>query len=479
MIRALGDRDDASHQSNVGDQKRELSERGGVGLFRWALTCVWLVFIALQAPAALASDFSAIVDKLQHLYDKQQYRKAVDEISALSSELAAEPDIRRIKIRSLVRLGNPKEALVDYDGLRLVLKQDDALLLREISLGFVLAMINDMREQMRGVAYTALKEWQSPEAIPFLENGLSDGSGIIRALAAEGLAKLEEGRRSARFRQAMDDQAALVKEAVLKGLGKSGDASVVALAESVLQDPEARVRVAAAEVLCRFGRAQGCALLDQSAKAPNPDERTAAIRSLVDLRGARLLPVLIEASEHKQPSVRGVAAMGLAHVPKPEALTALTRLLKDPLPPVRVAAAVSLGRFRSADAVSSLKKALEDHDASVRAFVVGSLLEHGEEFDAVASAVSDLSRMREPAVRSALARALGRASDGNRKPVRSVLGSLAADTMPRVRIAALKAMAKLDGGDALSLLKQGLHDEDDAVRATAGGELLRVMASKQ
>lgn len=460
---------------------RNRAQRGRepVGFVPWVFMCAWLFNIGTNAPAALAFDSTTVANGLHRLYDKQEYQKVIKEIGKLDSAQASAPDILRIKIRSLLRLGNPKEALVDYDRLRLVLREDDPLLLREVSLGFVLVMMNDMREQMRGVAYTALKEWQSPEAVPFLEEGLNDGSGLIRALAAEGLAKLEKGRRSTKFRQAMDDQAALVKEAVLKGLGKSGDAAGVALAEPRLQDPEVRVRVAAAEVLCRFGRAQGCMLLDQSARAPNPDERAAAIRSLIDLRGAQLLPILLDASEHKQPSVRGAAAMGLAHVPKPEASAALTRLLKDPLPPVRIAAAVSLGQLRSVDAVSSLRKAIEDHDASVRAFVVGSLLEQGEEFNAVAAAVSDLSRMKEPAVRSALAKALGRASEGNRNPARSALESLAADTMPRVRIAALKAMAKLDGIDALPILKQGLHDEDDAVRATAGGELLRVMVPKQ
>lgn len=453
--------------------------RKSLGFVRWVFVCIWLFNIGTNAPAALAFDSTRVARELHRLYDKQEYQKVIKEIEKLDSAQAAAPDILQIKIRSLLRLGNPKGALADYDRLRLVLREDDPLLLREISLGFVLVMTNDMREQMRGVAYTALKEWQSPEAVPFLEKGLNDGSGLIRALAAEGLAKLEEGRRSIKFRQAMDDQAALVKEVVLKGLGKSGDAAGASLAELRLQDPEVRVRVAAAEVLCRFGRVQGCALLDQSAKALNPDERAAAIRSLIDLRGAQALPILLEASEHRQPSVRGAAAMGLAHVPRPEASAALTRLLKDPLPPVRIAAAVSLGQLRGVDAVSPLRKAIEDHDASVRAFVVGSLLEQGEEFNAVSTAISDLSRMKEPAVRSALAKALGRASGGNRNPARSALESLAADTMPRVRIAALKAIAKLDGMDALPLLKQGLHDEDDAVRATAGGELLRVMVSKQ
>ena len=455
-------------------------EQPVVGLMRLMCVCAWLVIMALQASAVLASDSLTVAKKLQRLYDKQEYLKAIEEIGKLTSTQAAAPNVRGIKIRSLLGLGNPKEALAEYDGLELALKQDDALLLREVSLGFVVVMMKDMREHMRGVAYTALKEWQSPEAIPFLEEGLIDESGLVRALAAEGLAKLDKGRRSARFRQALDDQAALVKEAVLKGLGKSGDAAVVRLVEPFQKDPEVRVRVAAAEALCRFGRTQGCVRLQQSGKASNPDERSAAIRALVDLQGAQVLPILIEASTHRQPSVRGAAAMGFAQVPRSEALTALTQLLKDPLPPVRVSAAVSLGQLHGMAVLPPLRTAIEeDQDASVRAFVLGGLLEQGERFDVFTPSISALSTAKEPSVRAAMARALGRASKGNREPARSALGTLVMDTIPRVRIAALKSVAKLDGMDALPLLKQGLHDDDDAVRATAGGELLHATLPKK
>jgi len=220
---------------------------------------------------------------------------------------------------------------------------------------------------------------------------------------------------------------------------------------------------------------QACESLNQSAQSPNPNERNAAIRAMVNLQGAQLLSVLIESSRHKQPSVRGTAANGLSHVPASEALDALTRLLKDPLPPVRVGAVVSLGQLRGLDTVSLLRTALDDHDASVRAFVVGSLLEQGERFDVVADAIAALSNAKETAVRAALARALGSATKVNRSSARSALTSLMEDTIPRVRIAAIKSIAKLEGRDAVPILTKGLHDEDDAVRAAAGGKLLHIL----
>ncbi|MFO0699821.1 MAG: HEAT repeat domain-containing protein [Nitrospira sp.] len=440
-----------------------------------AMSLFALIWLSPLDDTALAGTTSGI-QGMQALYDQKDYQKVLEALAKLDSNTAGAPDIRRLKIRTLLRLGKLKDALSDYDDLVQLLQHDDQSVFQEVALAFVVVLTQDMREQMRGVAYTALKEWQSPEAIPFLQDGLNDGSGLVRALAAEGLAKLDGGRRSARFRQALDDQAALVKEAVVKGLGKSGDASILGLIEPLLQDPEVRVRVAAAEAMCRFGRKQGCALLEQSGKAPNPDERGAAIRALVDMHGAHVMPLLIEASQDKQPSVRGVAAMGFAHVPKPEALTALARLLKDPLPPVRVAAAVSLGQIHGFDSLSPLKKAMaEEPDASVKAFVIGGLLEQGERVDELSGPISALANTKEPAVRTALARALARASKENRAAAHSAVRSLFSDTMPRVRIAALKSMAKLDGVGAIPVLKQGLHDEDDAVRATAGGELLHLM----
>jgi HEAT repeat protein len=419
------------------------------------------------------------LQKIQTLYDNKEYQKALEEVAKLDRETSGAPEVHRLKIRTLLKLGNPKDALTEYDQLVQTMKQDDPLILREIALEFIVILTKDMREQMRGAAYTALKEWQSPGAIPFFEDGLSDGSGLVRALAAEGLAKLDEGRRSIRFRKALEDQAALVKEAVLKGFAKSDDTSIIPLVEPALKDPEVRVRVAAAQVFCHLKRPKGCERLLQYAKAPNPDERASAIRALVDRQPSEVLPILIESSEHKQPSVRGASATGFAHVPTAEAVTALTRLLRDPLPPVRIAAAVSLGQLRGFDVRTPLHGALDDRDLPVRAFVIGALLEQGERYEILAGPIQALTNAKEPAVRAAVARALGHAVESNREPTRSALMLLVQDTVPRVRIAAIKSTAKIDDSRAIPLLKQGLHDEDDAVRATAGGALLKVVPSKE
>lgn len=437
------------------------------------LLCVLVCLSSIAAPAGAGEP--SPLHQIQALYDQKEYRKVLEEIAKLPTEVSAGPQILRIKIRALVRIGNTKDAVAEYDKLVPMLTHDDPVILREISLGGIIALTKDMREQMRGAAYTALKDWQNSEAIPFLEEGLSDGSGLVRALAAEGLAKLGGGRRSDKFRSALEDQAVLVKEAVLKGFVKTDDMSVVLIVEPLLKDPETRVRVAAAQVLCQHKQANSCDLLLRYARAPNPDERTSAIRALVDRQAAELLPILLEASEHKQPSVRGAAAAGLAHVAPAEALPVLTRLLRDPLPPVRIAAAVSLGQLHGAETRPPLIQALNDRDSAVRAFIIGALLAQGERYDIVAGPVQSLTNMKDPAARAAVARALGHAEESARGPAKSALIQLAQDTLPRVRIAAIKSMAKIEGARAIPMLKHSLHDEDDAVRATAGGALLNVV----
>ena len=84
-------------------------------------------------------------------------------------------------------MGKSPEAIDSYENFVQSSKREDENLLRQTALTIVLSKQADMREQMRGAVYTALKEIDSDEVVGFLEAGLTDGSGMIRALAAEAL----------------------------------------------------------------------------------------------------------------------------------------------------------------------------------------------------------------------------------------------------------------------------------------------------
>ncbi len=429
-----------------------------------ALVCLW--------PSAVSA---RSIKEAQGAFDKKQYEEALKLIEQMIKENGPQPEIRRLKIRSLIHVGKPKDALAEYDQLTQGLTQDDPVLLRELGIGFATVLVKDMREQMRGAAYTALKDVDSPETIPFLEDGLSDGSGLVRALAAEALGKLEAGRRSPRLRNALEDQAGLVKATVLKVLGKSGDRSVIPLLEKALKDEQPVVRLAAAGALYHMGQTAMWETVRQAASAQNPEERATALRLVGDLKDARGLEILLEAVTHTQPSVRGAAASALGDLGKVQGIPALERALEDKIPAVKTSAAISLGELGVKDSLVPLRKALVDPNPVVRAAVVSALLRVGEPFEAVGSELYELAQNNDPGTRSAVGKAVGRAHGVNRKAGIEFLAGLLKDPIPRPRIAAARALGQIGGADVLPILKASLRDEDDAVRATAGGAIARVL----
>jgi HEAT repeat protein len=434
-------------------------------------------YAAVNAIAFPVADTGAsLLKEAQAAFKKHTYQEALDLLDRAGKAGPLSVDALRMKVRAQLYVGKPKEALLDYERLEQVLTHDDSVLLKEVGLGFVVVLIKDMREQMRGAAYTALKDFESAETVPYLEDGLSDGSGLVRALAVEGLGKTGQGRRSVKLRKALDDQAGLVKAAVLKVLGQSQDRTVMPLLEHALKDDQPVVRLAAAGALYHMGRKTMWDQVRTATSAANPEERATALRLLGNLKDDRSLEVLLEAITDPQTSVRGAAASALGYLGKVEGIVAVEQALKDKIPAVRTSAAISLGELGVTSA-SVLKQALSDPNPVVRAAVVSALLRIGEPVEEVMSAVDGLLQQSDPGTRSAAAKALGRAQGKSGEAVIGILSDLLADPIPRPRIAAVRSLGQIGGESAIPILKRALHDEDDAVRAAAGGALGRVLNS--
>lgn len=450
----------------------------GMNRYGVALIAAGMFGLSLAAPGFATGAVSAAKD-LQRLYDKKEYQKAIEEIAKLDKEASAAPDVRRLKIRSLLRLGNPKGALEEYDKLEAALKQDDLPVLREVALGFIVVLMKDMREQMRGAAYTALKEVESDDVVPFFEDGLSDGSGPVRALAVEGLGRSEAGRKSAKLRTAIEDQAGLVKVRVVKVLGRSGDPAVLPLVEAATKDELNTVRITAYAALVRLGRKEAWDQLRRAADSPNPEDRAEAIRMMADLDDSRGAAVMTDLLAYTQPSVRGAAVRGLGHLGWKEAREKIESLLQDPVPAVREAAASSLADLGLPQSAPALTQALKDGAVSVRASAVAALLQLDQPFDAVAPTVRSLAQHNDPGQRAAAAHAMGKATRVNAAGAASFLREMLADPLPGPKIVALRSLGHIGGRELLPTLKEALHDTNEAVRSTAGGAMLHVLQGKQ
>ena len=424
----------------------------------------------------LAAETATVPPELDALYNQKQYQKVLDELTKLNQETSAIPDVRRLKIRTLLKLANPKDALAEYDHLEAGSKQEDLPLLREVAFGFIVVMLKDMREQMRGAAYTALKEIDSDEVVPYFEDGLSDGSGPVRVLAVEGLGRSETGRKSKKLRAALDDQAGFVKARAVKALGKSGDRSVIPLIEAATKDELATVRIAAYGALVRLGRKEAWEQLRQAADAANPEDQAEALRTMAELKDTRGVSVMTPLLTSKQPSVRAAAARGLGHLQRQDERGDIERLLKDPVPAVRESAAAALADLGSKDSVPILTRSLSDGGHTVRAAAAAALLQLGQPYETVASTIRALAQQNDTAARSSAAFALGKANNVNRPEAIFALVNLAADPLPGPKIVAIRSLGRIGDRGILPDLKEALHDQNEAVRATAGGALLHIMA---
>ena len=452
-------------------------------LCRWSLLAAvaiaWFYLLSGADQLLLAAGSSSVPKDAQEAFDKQQYEQVIEQLAKLEKEQSVAPDVRRLKIRSFLKLGNPKDAFGEYDKLDLALKQDEIPLLREVALGFIVVMLKDMREQMRGAAYTALKEVDSDDVVPYFEDGLSDGSGPVRALAVEGLGRSEAGRKSTKLRAAIEDQAGLVKARVVKVLGRTGDPGVISLVESATKDDLTTVRIAAYGALIRLGKKEAWTQLQQATESLNPEDRADAIRTIAELKDQRGAPIMMEALTYKQPSVRGAAARGLGHLGHKEARGQIEQLLKDPVPAVRESAVGGLAELGGLESIPALNRALSDGNYTVRASAIAALLQLGQPYSTVAATAQSLAQQNDMAMRASVAYALGKATKANAPGAISLLTSLTADPLPGPKIVALRSLGHVGDRELVPLMKEALHDTNDAVRATAAGALLHILQQKK
>ena len=101
---------------------------------RWrllaAVAVAWFSVGSGADQLLLAAGTASVPKEAQEAYDKKQYEQVLEQLAKLEKEQGVAPDVRRLKIRSLLKLGNPKDALGEYDKLELALKQDEVPLLR-------------------------------------------------------------------------------------------------------------------------------------------------------------------------------------------------------------------------------------------------------------------------------------------------------------------------------------------------------------
>ena len=279
---------------------------------QWTTVFMGVVCSVLLVAGSVAGQTSAEeqLGLAEQAFERGDFQKALELVEPLLGDAERQRVSSRLKMLGLVRLGKTAEGIDAYDAFVKANGKDEGLL-RELAVQSILPFRSDMREQVRGAAYSALKEIPSDEVVPYFQDGLSDGSGMIRVLVAEGMGKLPSGRQAKSFRNALKDKAGLVRVTILKALGRWGDPGSISLIVPLLKDEHRVVQVAAAAALYRLGQKEHWKTVEQATNVPEGYERGGALRMLGEIGDPKGLPLLEQGLRDKQPSIRAAAAASL------------------------------------------------------------------------------------------------------------------------------------------------------------------------
>ena len=97
----------------------------------------------------------------------------------------------------------------------------------------------------------------------------------------------------------------------------------------------------------------------------------------------------------------------------------------------------------------------------------------------MAAPVRALAQQNDTAARSSAVFALGKATKANMAGAVEVLANLAVDSLPGPKIVALRSLGHVGDRAILPLLKESLHDRNEAVSATGAGALLHLLQHKK
>src|SRR5207253_8999223 len=150
---------------------------------------------SLWSPHPRAAEFSirdtrtSIEGEAFAAFKKARYDRVVHLLETAPPGHEPSRELLRVSLLSYLRLGRPELALKTYARLVPPARPDDAQLLRELAWGFITERLRDPEEHIRITAYSGLAEIASPQAIPFLQDGLLDVSVLVRSRAVEGLGR--------------------------------------------------------------------------------------------------------------------------------------------------------------------------------------------------------------------------------------------------------------------------------------------------
>lgn len=384
---------------------------------------------ALQDPSLLVR--GRAIEALGLIGDRASAPAVADAAGCRATIAAVEPDdegwpktpeieVCRLALFALVRLG-------DYDALaRAALDEQGQPVSRWWPVAYALQRINDAR------------------AVPALL-ALSASSGVYSpAFALRGLAAAKDRRvvPTATAMAAQQDADVRLRAAAVRALGQVGGTDVVQPLLKLISNP-----------------------------ATPPNVALEAVTALAAAGGPQAYGAMLDLLTDPWPAIRAAAITGAAQLDPEGFLLVISTFDRDPDWSVRAALATVLGTLPADRAMPALQELSADDDARVRGPALDALARIGA--PDLTKRLFDALDAPDFVVRATAARLMGeRRPQGGAPRLAAAFVRGESDAAYAARAAALEALAKYGGEDAMSTLRKALADRDWPVRIRAA-ELLR------
>jgi HEAT repeat protein len=320
-------------------------------------------------------------------------------------------------------------------------------------------------------AAEALAKLEHEKALATLKTLLTDDDITSQLVAGKVLASLGDFSGLERLRKNVMAKEVNIRRLAVEGLGSISDKSAIHPLASALEDNEWVVKATAAESLAKLFALMPSALVRRSQDwiktalaARDWSVRHAAVGVSSEMDPELAINLLGWAFKDKDPRIRAAAVVSLARLRSRKGVLLLQRALADPAEDVREKAARALGRLNAKSAREALHKTVRDTSPRVGMAAAGSLLAMGD-----TSYVKDLYKAaqdKNPELRRSAMMALGK---GHSPQSDKALKDALSDKSPRVRFAAAYQLAKrgnkFGAAELLKTFRRGGRDGEQAIEA--------------
>lgn len=242
----------------------------------------------------------------------------------------------------------------------------------------IIRRLSDGNPLVRLSGVRILARLRDPEAIPFLQELLSDEDDEVRAHAYSSVGAIAPGVIPPEaLEQGISDEVPLVRSAAVRCLAASGGKAARGILTPLLADPDPQIQLTVIEVLGKIGDPDSIAPLGELFKKGDRRIQLAVIRALGSIRSRASSRFLTDVLKDADQEMKRVILESLGNIRERSAIPGIIVALGDHDWRVRISALWALGKIGDRTGISHLITMLNDPEDIIRKETITTLADLG------------------------------------------------------------------------------------------------------